>query len=333
MNRGSGKLRVLIERPSTVDQDVKRSKADFNAVARRHPEVMAKLRVQFCATDEERERMLARAEVFVGWEFPAADLARRAPHLRWIQLTGAGVEHLFPFDWMPPGLLLTNCSGVHGPKVAEFATMALLMLNAHIPALLTAQRAHRWDRLASSRIEGRVAVVVGLGGMGSAVARAARRLRLRVIGVSRSGRPRRFCERTLPVDRLTEVLPEADFLFLAAPLTPESRGLVGRAELARLRPGAGLVNVGRGGLVDEAALARALRRGELAGAILDVFATEPLPADSPLWDTPNLVIVPHVSSDDARAYMPRNYELFFRNCRRFLDGRPLLNRVDVRLGY
>ncbi len=91
--------------------------------------------------------------------------------------------------------------------------------------------------------------------------------------------------------------------------------------------------MGRGGLVDEAALARALKRGELAGAILDVFATEPLPADSPLWDTPNLVIVPHVSSDDARAYMPRNYELFFRNCRRFLDGRPLLNRVDVRLGY
>src|SRR5206468_3277604 len=115
---------------------------------------------------------------------------------------------------------------------------------------------------------------------------AAKRLGLKVIGVNRSGRPHRACARTLPVARLPAVLPQADFLFLAAPLTAASRGLVGRKELALMKPGAGLINVGRGGLVDEGALIRALRRGTLAGAILDVFATEPLPAGSPLWDTP-----------------------------------------------
>ena len=191
-------LRVLIERPPTVDEDVGRSKADYTAVAKRYPEVARQMRVSFCGSDEERERMLAKAEVFVGWVFPTAHLARRAPHLKWIQLTGAGVEHLRPFDWMPPGLKLTNCSGVHGPKVAEFATMALLMLNSHMPHLATQQRAHRWYRSASSLIAGRTVVVVGLGGMGAAVAGAAKRLGLRVIGVNRSGRPNRSCERTLP---------------------------------------------------------------------------------------------------------------------------------------
>jgi len=321
-------LRVLIERPPTVDEDVGRSRADYLTVAKRHPETARRMRVEFCGTDEEREQMLAKAEVFVGWQFPTKNLASRAPHLRWIQLTGAGVEHLRPFDWMPPGLKLTNCSGVHGPKVAEFATMSLLMLNSHMPYLAPRQRAHHWDRRGSGRIEGKTAVMVGLGGMGAAAARAAKDLGLRVIGVNRSGRPNRACERTLPVDRLAEVLPEADFLFLAAPLTSASHGLIGRRELGLMKPGAGLVNVGRGGLVDEPALIQALKRKKLAGAILDVFATEPLPKSSPLWDTPNLLVVPHVSSDDEEAYMPRNYDLFFRNAQRFLAGRKLMNLID-----
>jgi glyoxylate/hydroxypyruvate reductase A len=326
-------LRVLIERPATVDGDVGRSKAAFTAAAKRYPEVARQLRVSFCSSDEEREQMLAKAEVFVGWEFPPAGLARRAPNLKWIQLTGAGVEHLRPFDWIPPGLKLSNCSGVHGPKVGEFATMALLMLNSHMPLLATQQRAHRWHRSASSLIAGRTVVVVGLGGMGSAVARAAKGLGLRVIGVNRSGRPNRSCERTLPVERLRSVLPGADYLFLAAPLTAASEGLIGAKELGLMKPTAGLVNVGRGGLVDEPALIRALKKGKLAGAILDVFAIEPLPKSSPLWDTPNLLVVPHVSSDDQEAYMPRNYDLFFRNARRYLAGRRLMNLIDPTREY
>jgi phosphoglycerate dehydrogenase-like enzyme len=326
-------LQVLIERPPTVAEDVERSKLDFRAIARHYPDVARRIRAQFCRTDRERDEILAKAEVLLGWRFPTEDLARRAPRLKWIQLTGAGVEHLLPLDWIPPGLKLTNCSGVHRPKVAEFAVMALLMLHSHMPLFASQQRVHLWDKRASPLIAGRTAVVVGLGGMGGAIADAARHLGLKVIGVNRSGRPHRACARTLPVTRLSRVLPQADFLFLAAPLTSASRGLIGRKELALMKPSAGLVNVGRGGLVDETALVAALGREKLAGAILDVFASEPLPSDSPLWDTPNLVIVPHVSSDDAMAYMPRNFDLFFRNCRRYLAGRTLMNRIDPELEY
>jgi glyoxylate/hydroxypyruvate reductase len=330
---GPEMLQVLIERPPTVDEDVERAKIDFRAIARRHPDVARRIRARFCSTERERDEMLQEAEIFLGWNFPTKNLARRAPRLKWIQLTGAGVEHLLPLDWLPPGVRLTNCSGVHGPKVAEFATMALLMLHSHMPFFASRQRAHRWSKRASTLIAGRTAVVVGLGGMGGAVADAAKRLGLKVIGVNRSGRPHRACARTLRVTRLASVLPQADFLFLAAPLTSASRGLVGAKELGLMKSSAGLINVGRGGLVDEAALIAALRRGKLAGAILDVFAHEPLPAQSPLWDTPNLLVVPHVSSDDAEAYMPRNFDLFFRNCRRYLAGRALMNRIDPALEY
>jgi phosphoglycerate dehydrogenase-like enzyme len=331
--KGGAMLSVLIERPSSGEGDHKSVRTQFRGVAKAYPEIARRLSVDFCASDEEREAKLASAEVFVAWRFPKENLARRAPHLKWIQLTGAGVEHLMPLDWLPPGAALTNCSGVHGPKLGEFATMALLMLHTHMPFFATAQRQHRWDKRFAPLIGGRTAVIVGMGGMGTAAARSARRLGLKVIGVNRSGRPHRLADRSVSVGQLHRVLPKADFLLLAAPLTQASRGLIGRAELALLKPKAGIINVGRGGLIDEAALAAALKAGRISGAILDVFSSEPLPPSSPLWDTPNLLVVPHVSADDAAQYMPRNFELFFRNCRRFFAGRALLNRIDPALEY
>jgi phosphoglycerate dehydrogenase-like enzyme len=169
--------------------------------------------------------------------------------------------------------------------------------------------------------------------LGGEVARSAWRLGLKVIGVNRSGRAHRLAERTVKIGRLHDVLPKADFLFLTAPSTKQSRGMIGRAELALLKPGAGIANFGRGTLIDEAALIRSLRAGHLSGAFLDVFATEPLPAGSPIWDAPNLLVSPHVLADDAAQYMPRNFDLFLRNARRFLARRPLLNRIDPELEY
>ena len=326
-------LRVLIERPTTGTGDRDSASAQYRAIAKTYPDIARRLRVDFCASDEEREAKLAKAEVFVAWRFPKADLARRAPHLKWIQLTGAGVEHLMPLDWLPPGVSLTNCSGVHGPKLGEFATMAFLMLHVQMPFFATAQREHRWEQRFSSLIAGKTAVIVGLGGMGNAAMRSARRLGLNIIGVNRTGRAHRLADRTVAAGRLHQVLPKADFLFLAAPHTRQSRGMIGRPELALMKPSAGIVNVGRGALIDDAALVAALEAGRLAGAILDVFAREPLPAGSPLWDAPNLLVVPHVSADDAEQYMPRNFDLFFRNCRRFLARRPLLNRIDPEREY
>lgn len=326
-------LRVLIDQPPSQLMPADRAKAVFRDVARRYPDVASRLKVSFAADEAELASKLARAEVLVGWKIPKADLAARAPALKWIQLTGAGVEHLLPFDWLPAEIKITNCSGVHSPKQGEFATMALLMLHSHMTFFATAQRKHHWEQRLSSLIPGKTAVIVGLGGMGGAAARSAKRLGLEVIGITRSGRRSPHADRVLPVERIDAALPRADFLYLAAPLTGASRGLIGRRELQLLKPGAGLVNVGRGGLVDEAALMAALKTGRLSGAILDVFAEEPLPKSSPLWDAPNLLIVPHVSSDDHDAYMPRNYDLLLRNCRRFLAGRPLLNRIDPKLEY
>lgn len=142
-----------------------------------------------------------------------------------------------------------------------------------------------------------------------------------------------MAERTVNVKRLHQVLPKADFLFLTPPTTKATRSMIGRAELALLKAGAGIANFGRGALVDEAALLESLQSGHLSGAFLDVFAREPLPAESPLWDAPNLFVSPHVLADDAEQYMPRNYDLFLRNARRFLSGRPLLNRIDPELEY
>ena len=326
-------LRVLIDRPLPYFTSPAGAPADFRAAARRYPELGKRIKVAFASDEADRERKLPDAEVLVGWRIPTKDLRSRAPKLRWIQLTGAGLEHLLPLDWLPDGVRLTNCSGVHAPKQAEFATMAFLMLHSHMLFFATAQRRHHWEQRHSSLIPGKTAVIVGLGGMGGAAARSARRLGLKVIGVTRSGASSPLADRVLPVSRLDRALPEADFLYLAAPLTSASRGLIGRRELQLLKPGAGLVNVGRGKLVEEAPLIQALKSGKLSGAILDVFPTEPLPKNSPLWDAPNLLVVPHVSSDDQAAYMPRNYDLLLRNCRRFLAGRPLLNRIDPKLEY
>ena len=326
-------LRVLIDQPPSRLMPADRTKAVFRDIARRYPDVANRLKIFFALDEAELASKLAEAEVLVGWKIPKADLGARAPALKWIQLTGAGIEHLVPLDWLPARVKLTNCSGVHSPKQGEFATMALLMLHSHMTFFATAQRKHLWEQRPSSLIPGKTAVVVGLGGMGGAAARSATRLGLEVIGITRSGKKSPYADRVMPVERIERVLPKADFLYLAAPLTSASRGLIGRRELALLKPGAGLVNVGRGGLVDEAALIAALKSGRLSGAILDVFAEEPLPERSALWDAPNLLIVPHVSSDDRDAYMPRNYDLLLRNCRRFLAGRPLLNRIDPTLEY
>ena len=326
-------VRVLIERPTPGTGDANSARRQYREVAKRFPDVARQLKPSFCASDEERDIALTTAEVFVAWRFPKDDLAQRAPHLKWIQLTGAGVEHLMPLDWLPPGIVLTNASGVHGPKVEESAMLTLLALHASLPAMMSDQRAHDWHQRHSSLIAGKTVVVVGTGGLGGAAIAGARRLGLTVIAVNRSGTPHRGAARTVKVGKMKSVLPKADFLFLTAPSTHESRGMIGRAELAALKPGAGIANYGRGSLIEEPALTEALRSGHISGAFLDVFAKEPLPADSPIWDTPNLFVSPHVLGDDSAHYMPRNFDLFLRNARRYLAGRPLLNRVDPALGY
>lgn len=272
-------------------------------------------------------------DVLMAPDFPLHALGRVAPRLRWIHIIGAGIEPLLPLDWLPDGVVLTNNSGVHVPKTRESVLMALLMLNARLPAMMANQRAHRWQPIFTPSIAGRHLLVVGVGDMGGAAASAGRALGLHVTGVRRNGAAHPDVTRMVTPDALDTVLPSADFIVLAAPLTPDTRGMIDRRRLGLLKPGAGLFNIGRAGLLDHVALADGLASGAISGAILDVFDPEPLPADSPLWDVPGLMMMPHVTSDDTDAYLPMTYDLVFANADRLARGQPLLNRVDPARGY
>jgi phosphoglycerate dehydrogenase-like enzyme len=314
------------------------TRALITAAARRHPPPV-KTRTTL-GHDLADLAALARATAFVSSldvvtdaRFPLRALASAAPHLRWIHITGAGIEPLLPLDWLPASVTLTNNSGVHVPKVAEFATMALLMLNAGIPRMVANQARCEWSQIFTPSIAGKTVLIVGLGDMGGTAAREAKRLGLRVIGISRSAQPHRHADMVLAPHRLAQAVRRADFILIAAPLTPATHHLIGREVLAAAKPGAGLINVGRAGVVDYDALREALASGAIGGAILDVFDPEPLPASSPLWRTPNLILMPHCSSDDLDRYLPRTLDLVFQNVRRLIGGRPLRNVVDRRRGY
>jgi phosphoglycerate dehydrogenase-like enzyme len=203
-----------------------------------------------------------------------------------------------------------------------------------LPAALARQAEGRWarDGAVGTVLRGRTLGVVGLGTIGTEVARRAAAFGMRVWGVRRSGAPVAGVDRVVAPDRLDEVLRLADYLALTLPLTPETRGLIGARELALLPRGAFVVNVGRGGLVDETALAEAIAAGRLGGAGLDVFEQEPLPASSPLWRLPGVIITPHVGGSSP-GFLDRAVPFFCENLKRYLSGEPLLNRVDVTRGY
>jgi len=277
--------------------------------------------------------LVTSSDVIRDPRFPRQDLRTAAPRLQFVHLIGAGVEGVLPLDWLPRGVHLTNNSGVHVDKAREFLLMALLALNARLPAIVSNQRRSRWQQIFTPLIRGKTLTVIGLGDMGRAAVAAGRQLGLRVIGVRRSGRGVAGVERVYRPAQLRAALRGADFAVIAAPLTKASAGLVDRAALSAMKPGAGLINIGRAGVLDHRALTELLKTGRLGGAILDVFPTEPLPAASRLWSAPNLIVNPHVSSDDAARYMLDTMGLVCRNIVRLRAGRRLDNIVQRQRGY
>lgn len=285
--------------------------------------------VRAASTAQEAEPLIGEAQVVFGWNVPAS-LWRRARRLEWVQSMGAGV------DWalvpaLPRGVVLTRVPGIFGPWMAEYALGWCLWVTQRMAEFSEARRERRWLReVIPRRLAGATMTIVGLGDVGRAIARAASALGVRVIGVSLSGRPVRGVRRVYPSSDLPRALSEADFAIVTVPLTPLTRGLVGRRQLAAMRPTAWLMNIARGPVVDEAALVEALRARRLAGAILDVFATEPLPAHHPLWGFENVVITPHVSGPSTPAEVT---PVFNRNLARYLAGQPLQHTVDRKRGY
>ena len=311
----------------------------FEADARRvrealkkRPGLAGKVRVTIGTDGDLLDKRLKTAEVLFAWKFPKDEIAGLAPRLRWIHAHGAGVNHLMPLTWLPPGAVLTNSRGVHGRRACEYAAMAILMLNNRVPEMVTHQRARRWQQCYNSNIGGKTLLVIGVGHIGGDVARWARSMDMHVIGVRRSGRAHRQVHEMHTPDSLRKLLPRADFVLMSAPHTDATHHLLGAAELALLKPGAGLVNYSRANCVDYKALRKRLVAGEMS-AVLDVFDPEPLPKNSPLWNTPNLIITPHCSSDDSDYYTPRTLDLVFENMQRFIAGKPLKNRVRADLQY
>ena len=263
----------------------------------------------------------------IGWSgFPGRTHrpALEHPSVRWVQVGGSGYEHLLPWD--PARVQVTNAVGVLAPFLAETVTGAMLALNGRFPAYAEQQRRAEWKPLGFRALAGQTLVVVGLGAIGECVARNARALGMHVIGVRRSSTPSAQVDELLPPERLREALGRADFVSVHLRVTDETRGLFDADLLGAIRPGAMFVNTARGAVVDEPALIEALRSGHLGGAYLDVFATEPLPGDSPLWSLPGVILTPH-ASDSVHDFAKRFAVLFADNLERFLAGRPLLNPV------
>jgi glyoxylate/hydroxypyruvate reductase A len=235
-----------------------------------------------------------------------------------------------------PDTVFTTASGVHARPLAEFCIMVILAFHKKLLVSLRDQRAHRWDRFAAGELDGQTLVIVGVGRIGKEIARLAKAFGMRVIGVKRSVAgvdPGRLnLDALYGPDELHHALKEAQNLVLIVPGTSETAGMIGALELALLPKGAVFINIGRGSLVDEPALIETLRSGRLSGAGLDVFATEPLPPDSPLWDMENVICVAH-SASTAYRENERITDLFCRNLRRYLDGEPLLNVFDHALGF
>lgn len=290
--------------------------------------------------EAEWRRLLARAEILFDFDRGnALALPSLAPRVEWIQATSAGIgEYVRRMGYAEsmPNTVITTASGVHARPLAEFCFMVMLAFHKRLLHTLEDQRRRQWERFASADLEGQTLTVIGVGRVGTEVARIGQAFGMRVVGVKRS--PEGVAPADLHLDALYGpaaldfVLREAQNLVLIAPHTPETEQMIGAAELALLPPAAVLVNIGRGALVDEAALIEALRSGALLGAGLDVFEEEPLPPESPLWGMENVIVSPHSASTSVREN-ERITELFCRNLRRFLDGRPLLNRLDPARGY
>ena len=297
------------------------------------PEIKDKIEYLVDWDEDHYLSSMKEADVLLGWQFPTKNIREIAPNLKWIHVTSAGVNHLSPFDWMKNDLILTNSSGVHSKKAGEFGLMSILMLQNQMTKIVTNQKNKEFVTLLSKPIEGFKVVVVGTGSLGGSMIKHISKLGAEVIGVNRKGNDVEGCSKVITFDKIDEVLPSADFLYLAVPETEETKGLINKTRLDSLKSTCGIVNIGRHSVLDYKTLRIKLEKNEIAGAILDVFSHEPIPKDSYLWDTPNLIITPHISSDSQGNYIEMVLKIFFKNLKLFLEKKELINQIDRKLGY
>lgn len=278
----------------------------------------------------------ASAEGALRWGLDAAafgGLLARAPRLRWLHSPGAGVEGWPLAEIADRGITLTNAAGVYAIPIAEWVLTRMLEIVKRTEEVRAGQRERRWvTGLGVGELYGKTLLLLGSGGIAQQVIIRAAAFGMRILVANRSGRPVELADRTVSGDAWRSLLGEADFVVSTLPLTPETTALIGATELARLQSTAWVINVGRGGTIDQDALFAALAEHRIGGAALDVFTTEPLPPESPAWALDNLIVSPHMSGD-SDASQRRSLELFADNALRFAANEPLRNVVDLSAGY
>lgn len=326
-------FRVHIQNPPD-DKLFEITTRQWQEACARNPEAAEGVEVSFASDDAGFTAAMPAADAVISW---TSEIRKRfpcpAPRLKLIQCTSAGLDRLAPYGWVPPGVWLCNNAGTHSAKAGEFGIMAILMLANHMPLFASCQRKGQWHKAFGSVLAGRTVVIVGVGSLGGGVAQRAKQFDLHVIGVRTSGEPHPHCDRVVADADLDSVLPLADFLVLTMPLTPKTKGMITAARLDLLKPGAGLVNLARGAVIDQDAMIARLESGRLGGAVCDVFVPEPVPPEHRLWTTPNLVMTPHMCADDPNTYNPSTLDIFFRNLTAWRRGARPPNAIDTARGY
>ena len=264
-----------------------------------------------------------------------ASLVADCPNVRWLHTASAGVDHvLTPAVKAKPGIVVTDSGPAFEIAISEFVLAWMLLVARRLPELMAFQRQHRWESLTQRELYGQTVGIIGLGPIGLGIAARTKAFGMKTLGLRRRSLPASDIDEVLTgPNGLARLLAESDYVVVAAALTGETKALLGAEQIALMKPSTWVINIARGGLIDEPALIRALQGGTLAGACLDVFAQEPLPSDSPLWEMPNVYIAPHNSPGWTTGLRERQKALFLSNLGRFSRGEPLENAVDIEQGY
>lgn len=319
----SPKIALLNPDPAPLAARIRERYPDLELVTCDNYDAMAEL------VPSEKPEVVLAFKVGTSGTFPR-DPILGTDSVKWIQASGAGIDHWMPWD--PDRVFLTNASGIHGDVMSEFVVWAMLNHQLGMPAYASQQKEKVWQKNLLMPVTGLTLSIIGFGAIGEEVGRVAKALGMHVLAVRAHPRPSPHADEVVGLDAMNDVLGQSDYVHLVLPLTPDTRGIIDADVLAAIKPGAYFINTGRGGLVDEDALITCLNNGHISGAAIDVFAKEPLPADSPFWTMDNVIITPHASGDASDWHM-RVADLFCDNLGRWLADEPLNNIVDPSRGY
>jgi phosphoglycerate dehydrogenase-like enzyme len=280
------------------------------------------------------DAILAEIDVLFGF-IPPENIISRAPRLKWMQVVSAGVDRHQGTEIWKSNVILTGVSGIHATPIGEFVMGFILMLAKGMPQAFQQKQKREWQRYMPHTIRNKTLGIVGLGHIGAEVARLAKTFGMKVIATRRSvkkpGKAKNV-DLLLPSSQMKEMLAQSDYVAVCLPLTPETRHIISDAEFKAMKPTSYIINIGRGGLIDQGALIRALDAKKIAGAALDVVTPEPLPKDSRLWNFENVILSPHIAGG-MEDYMERATDIFCENLKRYLEGRKLINIINKKKGY